>query len=116
MAKQQCDQRLIHTWEHKHTNRTVEVHIPQAAGEQQAHFHVGLVSIPDAHPVVCHHGAHCMVPRIIPLLFAQLQHLLQLLPQVPVSLCHQRQLTKLTNCGETKIHCQLTEVVNCRNT
>lgn len=107
MGDQQCVQELIQTREQQHTNRSVQVHIPQAAGEQQAHFHVGLVSIPDAHPVVCHHGAHCMVPCIIPLLLAQLQHLLQLLPQVPIGLCHQRQLTELTNCRDTESQCSL---------
>lgn len=53
---------------------------------------------PDAHAVVSHHGAHSMVPRLLPLLFGQLQHLLKLLAQVAVSLGQQSQLAELTDC------------------
>lgn len=70
------------------TNRSVQIHIPQAAGEEQTHFHIGLVCIPDAHPVVCNHRPHGVVTGIIPFFFTQLQHLLQLLPQMAISFCH----------------------------
>jgi hypothetical protein len=39
-----------------------------------------------------------MVPRLLPLLFGQLQHLLKLLAQVAVSLGQQSQLAELTDC------------------
>ncbi len=68
------------------THRPVQVHIAQAAGEEQAKLHGSLVSVPDAHAVVGDHSAHGVVARVVPLLLAQLQHLLQLLAQVPVRL------------------------------
>ena len=54
---------------------------------------------PDAHAVVGDHSAHGVVSSLLPLLLAQLQHLLQLLPQVAVSLRHQRQPPELAHCG-----------------
>ena len=88
--------RVLKTW--ALTHRSVQIHVAKAAGEQQAHFHVGLVCIPNAHAIVCNDCPHGIVPSIIPLLFAKLQDLLQLLPQVPISFCHERQLAELTNC------------------
>ena len=69
------------------TNRALKVNIAQAAGEQKASLHAGLVGVPDAHAVVCNHSTHGMVSRFIPFLFRQLQQLLQLLTQMPVCLC-----------------------------
>ena len=84
------------------TDGAVEVDVSKAAGEEESQLHGGLVGIPDAHAVVGHDCAHCVVPRIVPLLLGQLQHLLQLLPQVPIRLGQQRQLPKLPHCGIAK--------------
>ena len=81
------------------THRAVQVDIAQAAGEEEAKLHRGLVSVPDAHAVVGHHRAHGVVARVVPLLLAQLEHLLQLLAQVPVCLCQQCQLSELAHCS-----------------
>ena len=80
------------------THRTIQVHIPQPASKQQANFHIGLICIPDAHAVVGYDCPHGMVTCIVPLLLAQLQHLLQLLAQMPVSFCHKGQLAEFPNC------------------
>lgn len=83
------------------THWAVEVDIAEAAGEEEAKLHGGLVGVPDAHAVVSHNRAHGMVARVVPLLLAQLQHLLQLLAQVPIALCQQRQLPELAHCAPT---------------
>ena len=57
------------------TNRSLQIGVAEAAGEEEADFHVGLVHVPDAHAVVCHHCPHRVIPRVVELLLAQLQHL-----------------------------------------
>ena len=101
-----CQSLQRQVWESRRvwgrTDRAVQVHVAQAAGEEEAELHGGLVSVPDAHAIVGDHGAHGVVACIVPLLLAQLQHLLQLLAQVPVRLSQQRQLPELAHCSAAR--------------
>jgi hypothetical protein len=57
------------------TDRALQVDVAEAAGEEQPDLHVALVDVPDAHPVVSHHGAHRVVACVVEFLLAQLEDL-----------------------------------------
>ena len=69
---------------HTHTRARARVRAVMAFAVSQL---VPAAYSPDTHPGVCQHRTHGVVPSIVPLLLAELEDLLQLLPKHAVCLC-----------------------------